>query len=225
MMSSRVHLVLGFMLSFVAPAGADTLSFQQGDGGAYSETAATFVVSDIATNHGGEPTLLVHTFDGYITSVSLVRFADMIGSNAGQVPAGSTVSSAMLQMTGWVPVGNPMTSVHQAYHTWDEYSVHGGNWSVYDDTNYGPSVGWLPGAEAGEAVSCDVTSIVQNWANGVENWGFYIQRPLSEGLYDTRYHSDDASTPAYRPKLTVNFTPPSVAVESTTWGRVKALYR
>jgi hypothetical protein len=30
---------------------------------------------------------------------------------------------------------------------------------------------------------------------------------------------------AQRPKLTVEFTPPLVGVESTTWGRVKALYR
>jgi len=58
----------------------------------------------------------------------------------------------------------------------------------------------------------DVTAAVQAWANGAPNYGLYIRYGYDGGRYPdraARFDSDDATTFANRPLLTVTCTVPS----------------
>lgn len=216
-----ILLLVPSILIVTQQSNADTLSFQEGDGGAYSSTAATFITYEGATVWGSHFILEVLTHD----EQTLIRFPDIIGGNPGQIPPGSTIVSATLSLTKYIAVFETAASnIHKMLVPWDENAgvpLPGPLW--------GPFLGQLPDVELGEITSGDVTAPVQDWADGEANWGIMLrletpQMP-EEGFHRCQYFSDDAAELVRRPKLTVEFTPPVVAVESTTWGRVKTLYR
>jgi hypothetical protein len=219
-------LVLVALLSVASSSRADeTVSFQEGDGGAYSATHAT-TISDNGINLGSNSFLSVTTF----SSQALLRFPDMIGTNPGQVPPGATIISATLTMTlSQAPSEFASNDIREAYYSWNEYTVTGASYYANAAPQYGPIVGTLPVNGPGLPTSGDATAIVQHWSDGQPNNGILLHRrdPLNieEGFYITQYSSDDASTVTVRPKMTVVFTRSPVAVEPSTWGRVKALYR
>jgi hypothetical protein len=216
-------------LLFIALASrisaADTLTFQQGDGGAYSTTDATFINDTAAVNHGSDVLLAAVVFDMVQQVHAMIRFPDIVGNNAGQIPPGSSIISATLTMT--VYNSNPpasATDIQEILADWGENTIDGVAWNALPDPKLGPIIGTLPEGTSGDTPSGDVTSAVQDWASGAANRGVMISQPLVFGFYVSQYHSDDAAVPSMRPKLTVEFSSP-VAVEPTTWGRVKALYR
>jgi hypothetical protein len=216
-------LVLVALFLVVNSARATTLGFQQGDGGSYSETYSTQINPTTAVNFGGGATLNVVAVDFEIFAMSFVRFPDIIGNNPGQIPPGSTVSAATFSVT-FSNNGTANASVHRVLKAWDEYTLTGSNWTDVAGTDYGVSLGTIAIGSAGTSGSVDVTGLVQAWANGDANWGVML-RPVLASTAQSTFHSDDAAGSANRPKLTVEFTPPLVAVEPSTWGRVKALYR
>ena len=56
----------------------------------------------------------------------------------------------------------------------------------------------------------DVTSVMQLWADGADNYGLYIRQLDSNGAW---IHADDAATLSNRPLLTVDFSaPPTAAI-------------
>jgi hypothetical protein len=221
MSSLRVPLVLAALLLIAATASADTLSFQQGDGGAYSTTDATSL-NRTSNNYGSE--LGIGAQLGGTDSIeSLLRFPDIIGSHTGQILPGSTIISASLQMTMIdAPLSPVPTDIHEVFAAWDENTVTGNSFYAQPGTLYGPKVGTMPVSVPLGQVSADVTSLVQGWAAGATNFGLMFRLSVP-GL--TIYYSDDAPELGWRPRLTVEFTPPIVAVEQTTWGKVKSLYR
>ncbi len=203
---------------------AETVSFQEGDGGAYSATHATTISS--GPNQGTVVVVSIVTF----TAQALIQFPDMIGTNPGQVPPGATIVSATLTMTlSQAPNEFASNDIREAYYSWDEYTVTGASYYANAAPQYGPIAGTLPVNGPGLPTSGDATSIVQHWADGQPNNGILLHRrdPLNieEGTYITQYSSDDAASIAVRPKMTVVFTRSAVAVEPSTWGQIKALYR
>jgi len=229
MRSCSILVSLGKGLLMVAAlvhagaAAADTLTFQEGDGGLYSATAATRIDLASPANHGSEPTIYASSISG-VTTVSFVRFSDIIGNNVGQIPPASFVSSAVLELTRYAG-SNVVTTVHQVYTAWDEYTVTGTNWPDVAGTDYSASVGTIP-TGIGGTVSVDITWAVQTWALTLPNRGVLL-RPAALGTYLFAYfYSDDMIDPVMRPRLTVEFTPPApVTVTPTTWGRIKSLYQ
>src|SRR5678815_6127081 len=91
-LSPLVLVALFFVTS--SSRAAETVSFQEGDGGAYSSTHAT-TIADNGINLGTGTVVSVVTF----SSQALIRFPDMVGTNPGQVPPGATIVSATLTMT------------------------------------------------------------------------------------------------------------------------------
>lgn len=215
------------MLSVAVSAAAETLSFQQGDGGAYSETAATTLTDERHIGHGGNFILSVVMFDLVQTSQSFIRFPDIIGNAPGQIPPGSTITFAVLDLTIYNgPTPPAATSdIHEMYVAWDEYAPDGTILNLIPGTTYGPSIGTVPTGDPFTVVPGEITSIVQHWVDGDPNWGVMLRIPNLFAFLVAQYYSDDATLPITRPKLTVEFTPPPVPAESTTWGSVKALYR
>lgn len=225
MNSSPVLFSALSVITFTTVALADRLIFQEGDGGAYSSSASTTITE--GPNLGSSIVLTVVTGD----VETLIRFPDILGINPGQIPPGSTIHAASLSVTMYLQQailgGNP--EVHRVYVPWDEYTVTGTSFHALPEPQFGPSVAQIRGDDPLVEVSASVTATVQEWAQGEPNWGFILQIPppstIEEGFTGVQYFSDDATTAMYRPRLTVEFTPAKVAVESTTWGRVKALYQ
>lgn len=217
MMSNRAPVILASMLLIATTASAGTLSFQQGDGGAYSSTDGVSI--DMTTRNWGSE-VSIGAQSTFIQS--LLRFPDIIGGNIGQIPPGATITYASLTLTMVdVPIPMVLVDMHEVYVTWDENTVTGNSFYAQPGTLYGPKIGTMPVGDPFAQVLADVTSLVQSWVNG-PNFGLML-RLAGDGL--AIYYSDDVAMQAYRPKLTVEFTTPPVATESTTWGRVKALYR
>ena len=222
-MACRGWIAGAFFIATLGSTGAgraDVLTFQHGDGGGYSGTLGTTIGPEAAANFGVHFLLTIRTY--YYQS--LVCFPDIIGENPGQIPPGSTINSATLSVTMYdVRENSGDNSIHEVYVPWDENTV-GLEFYAGAGTLYGPAVGTVPVTDPLEVTSGDMTAIVQHWADGAANHGIMLRTPdAEEDDRITRYYSDDAQTPSDRPKLTVDFTPPLVAVEQSTWGRVKAL--
>src|SRR6185436_16449172 len=95
MTTTRFVLFTTLLVVFTSTiAAADTLTFQQGDGGAYSATDATFIYNTAAVNHGSDVLLTAVVFDMVQQVHTLIRFPNIVGSNPGQVPAGASITSA-----------------------------------------------------------------------------------------------------------------------------------
>ena len=142
------------------------------------------------------PRLTVQTLEDDIAH-SLVRFEDLIGSGASQIPPGSTILSAVLSYettnTGEAAELRPMLS------PWNE-SLY---WSNFQGLSYGGSIAIAPGGSGRQSV--DVTSSVQSYANGSPNHGWVFFGVGSDGV---EFHSNESSVPGSRPRLEVSFTEP-----------------
>jgi hypothetical protein len=204
-----------------------TLTFQDGDGGAYSSTqAATIVEVFGATPNGLNGTIAVGVagsiYDFSPGYAAFVRFPDIIGNSPGQIPPGSTIGSAALQLvrlaSSTVTYSIPLRSVLSA---WDEYTVTGQNMPSVSESY----ISSIAAGGAGAAIA-DITSTVQTWASGAPNWGVKLSHGFSATKWSEIFESDDATNVEDRPLLSVTFTPPTTSpVAPTTWGKVKALYR
>ncbi len=153
---------------------------------------------------------------------SLLRF------DLGQLPAGSTLSSANLHLTVTNTYGgNPNSesmNVHRLTQAWTEGGV---TWNRYDGSNlwaagggdYDATVRASSTANAGigQAVTWDVTTLAQEWAAGTHaNHGLIvINSGNTNGLH---FASKESGNQGYRPILAASITTPSAPpVGSWTW--------
>lgn len=170
----------------------------------------------------------------HILTQGLVGFFDVIGAAAGQIPAGATINSATLTMksssaansgggTGKVEAHKMLKSWNQSEATWTNLK----NGSPFGSGTFTAATG-NPVAFGGGAVAVDftatvldsqtvsdgnsvptvwnVTSAVQNWANGDTNAGFYLLYKNNNAI---ELYSDNATTQSDRPLLTVDYTDPN----------------
>jgi hypothetical protein len=188
--------------SLAVGGASSTLSFQKGDGGAYSETDDAFIVSSRPTkNFGGDSKLRVDAKDcvdrGGICR-TLLMFPNFIGPNAGQVPSGSSIVSATLLLTVTDPGG--LQELLRVTERWNESGV---TWNAFAvPGSPGTTGAAISFASPKGKVTVDITAIVQAWVNGEANLGILI-RTASTDL--TVFGSSESGT---RPKLTVTFGPP-----------------
>ncbi len=191
------------------------MTFQDG-AGAYTGTSDTF----IDTALGSQATVAIIVVDSSPVEQILIRFDGIVGSGAGQIPQGSTISSATLTLR----VGggtndqsaNPV-NFHRLLHPWIDTDV----WAAYGVPPWNATAGIQ--ADGVDAVSTaeatatmttastaypvSVTGSVQAWAtNPTSNYGWVILPTGTDGL---RLESSDSTTLSYRPVLSVTFTPPS----------------
>ncbi len=179
------------------------LSFSKGDGGSFSETDDAYIDSGAnMTNNGGDPELRV---DGECSSApfvckTLIKFPSIIGPNPGQIPLGSVIVNASLELTV-NDTGSP-EDVSQLTEAWIESDV---TWNGFAEpgfpANLGSEVTILPSSLG--PLSIDLTTIVQRWADGWENQGILL---ASTGTGGVIYSSSEAA--AGRPILQVEFFPP-----------------
>src|SRR5438552_1065853 len=185
------------------PSGPATLTFQKGDGGAYSETDDTYILGGTPdSNFGTGLALFVDASGCKVTPATvckaLIRFPNVIGSNAGQVKPGSVVVSAILQIEITNPGGTQF--LYQMTEGWTE---SGATWNGFATPGSPGTKGTgLSFAAPLGVIKLDITAIVQNWVNGDANYGLLIWSNSADGV---DYRSSESTNP---PKLTVTFRSP-----------------
>ena len=211
--------VLSLLTLTATQVSAETLMFRQGDSGAYSSTQGAYVTLMTQTGNGSSTIIRVSSMFDFPLTLGFLRFPNIIGNDAGQIPPGSTIESASLELTR---SNNSDQVAYLALVTepWEEGTINGGS---YPGVSGG--AGSVPAGAGGSHDVADITGAVQAWASGTPNWGLRIMAMSpSQTTSDQSFYSDDATILSTRPLLTVTFTAPPTATSHSTWGVVKVLY-
>jgi hypothetical protein len=194
-----------------------TATFQQGVGG-YTGTQDTFVHQNFPTTIEGSVVSWKWDTEDPVgfQAFGLIRFDGIFGSNAGQIPAGSTITSATLSLVGFNATAAPAGTINEVAVDWQAASVmwdtFGGDAGVQsDEFRASPSFAapLMTGATAGTPVGAviDVTASLQSWSgNPALNFGWVFRPNSNDGA---EVYSADQTTVGQRPLLTVTYDPPS----------------
>ena len=198
-------------VEYVTDPVPEIASFQQGAGG-YTGTVDTYLESnDVAADNSTVGTLIV---DLSPVNHVLMRFDDIFGPGPGQVPSGSVIQSAELEInvTNESDTG---ASLHRMLQPWNDVD----NWNTWTNGIQADGVEAEVAAESsspGSAVkksSIDVTADLQAWSNGVANHGWAWLQSVDNSW---RFDSAEGGTP---PVLTVKYfvpvTDPTINVSGT----------
>jgi len=186
-----------------------TATFRQGAGG-YTGATDTYVDSAFPDTANGSATILVA--DGSPASQGLIRFDNLFGGAAGQVPLGAAILSAKLSiMTG--TAANDQTTNSMSLH---QMTVPFSSTSTWNSLNGGVS----PGTEAvsaaefallpnvlGDYAIFDVTDSITAFAAAAAagqniNYGWLINPSGTDGW---RFRSSEYATVGDRPILSITY--------------------
>jgi hypothetical protein len=258
-----MRIILSAIILALVPAtsllayDATTVTFQNG-ANSYSD-GQDMRISMTATRDGTNGNSVGnYTIDGWRTDdpetpeiegdspdeQSLMRFANIFGAGAGQIPLGATILGATLTNktfdTGTTPVSPGPWGVArllQPFTTATRYadfpSSNGnpllpsrGAW--FEDGYATRPVGAFGGLSAalggptgtrvlGGVTDADVGPLVQSWSNGAPNHGFVIQAGWTGQTDGWGFFTNGAATVANRPKLSVTYTTDPIGI--TTFQR------
>ena len=193
------------LVEYVTSPVPSVASFQQDPGG-YSGTVDTFLeANEVDADNSAATTLIV---DYSPPNQVLLRFEDVLGSGPGQVPEGSVIQSAELEInvTDESIVG---ASLYRMLQPWNDVD----NWDTWTDgiQTDGTEAEMVaesssPGSAAGKASSIDVTADLQAWSDdpdGNHGWAW-----LQDQNASWQFDSAEGGTP---PILTIKYFPPDVA--------------
>ncbi|MCS7466604.1 choice-of-anchor I family protein [Stieleria sp. ICT_E10.1] len=193
------------------PAGANVVSFREGVNG-YSSTVDTEIDSATADDDlSSAETLFIDS----PTSRALIRFDDIIGDLAGQVPAGSRIITARLRTASSTSNAQgdgarffPMLT------SWDDTDTFNslvdgvnidGVEAASEYTAFAGNASLNPNVQGGFH-DWDVTSDVQAWVNGdLTNFGWLFE-PWEGGTDGWGVQSSEAANEIERPRLEIVFT-------------------
>jgi hypothetical protein len=163
---------------------------------------------------GSDSSISVDLDNDGLQSQALIRFDDIIGKGPGQVPPGSTVTSAVLTLHG-NDAGDGKIYVHRALADWDASSI------TWDTAKLGVNTEGGIQADDKEATApfasfasdrtgsfeIDVLPAVKLWVAGAaKNDGLVFTSDSTNGWdFDT----SEAQAVDRRPMLTITFTPPA----------------
>lgn len=218
-----VGVAMLFMLAGSTHAQTFTNTYQQGDGGLYSTTDATYIQGQpgglTGSNFGGATTMILETDvpSGETITRPMIRFPDIFGDAPGQIPLGAKINSATLTVTtggGQFDASNNPTSIFQVLTDWDEGGVSGVTWDSFNSggiagVDYdGTALDALAPSALNSPFEFDVTAAIADMSAGSPNLGFLL---ISSGGDQAVLLSDDSGNAAGRPLLTVNYSVPEPA--------------
>ncbi len=179
------------------------LKFQQGVA-SYTGTADTFLQEGSATANNGSATELNADLDDPVGSFkdvqALILFDNLFGAGAGQIPLGSTIVSATLDLE--VTNEGSAISLYRMLQTWSESSTWNSLSSGVqtNDVEAESSPDATTGSVPIGVLSIDVTASVEAWAAATaSNFGWVV---LSTGFNGVDFYSSEGTTP---PVLTVEY--------------------
>lgn len=206
-------LVAGIAVILPTVGLAATVTFQQGVGG-YSGNVDTYVSqTDPGTAFGTAVNVLVD--NAAPIAHGLIRFDNIFGPGAGQVPVGATINSATLTVRTFND--GDTVRFHRMLKPWTPSDT----WNSLVNGLSADNVEALSTIDASftgavpvpRVDAINLTAAVQSWADGsVTNNGWAVLPTAGNGW---QIDSADATTAANRPLLTINFTPPGVTVPIT----------
>ncbi|MCJ7780296.1 MAG: DNRLRE domain-containing protein, partial [Acidimicrobiia bacterium] len=184
-------------------AEAASTVFQSGLNG-YTGTVDTFLdEANPTTSHGTDTLISVGLSD---VQQGLIRFDGIFGSGAGQIPLGSTITSASLSIEVTDPGGGSV-SVHSMKQAWPEAST-------WDSTGAGiqpddveaaatPDLVFPDTGLSGGVTISGLEGALQAWSDGAPNYGWVLYHDSTDGW---GFRSSDASPLSERPSLIVTYT-------------------
>jgi len=213
---------LGILIGALPGLGSATvLTFSNGYGGAgYQGAQDTELEQAHPThNHGSSSNLTIdgddHSGDLDDTN-ALLKFDNIFGTGPGQIPFGSTINSARLELN--IHSRGDDLNMLMMLVGWDESSA---TWDslgngIQADNSEAEFLRLLTGLNDsskvwdGATYTIDVTSDLQLWSNGKSNYGWGFTPTGNNGVdFHTSNHSNDDHS---RPTLVVNVPEPASIV-------------
>ena len=207
----RLHVVW-------VPAGTQMASFQQG----VNDYTNAYDTSIRQNAPDADRSAVAALFSDWAVSGTsdneqvLMRFDDIIGSAAGQIPSGATVSAAVLDLTG--DVGNAPGHGGQFYALLQPWQDTNSTWNFWGGGIQpdGVKAATTPTAAVGNASlfplvqatvnAVDLTADVKAWVSGTRtNYGWVVL-PWTGGSDGWGFSSAEATNPGSRPQLRVYYT-------------------
>lgn len=181
-------------------------NFQQGavnNGVTYSGAVDTMLQQALPTaNNGAAATLSLSNANSPNNSQALLRFDNIFGAGAGQIPTNARIVSAWVHLT--VTTGGHMPSFHRMLQSWsaaDTWNSKVGGVSrdgvEAENTPLAPDSYQDTGTFRFLA-----TNDVKSWQSGTPNYGWLIENMRELVL---SFSSSDNATQANRPKLVVTY--------------------
>ena len=222
--AARSALVRPITGVFPGDAPVLTAQFQQGLNG-YAACADTTLRADApAADLSATATLTVDLdTTGGQPAQGLVRFANLFGAAAGQVPANATILSAKLILStgsGANDISATLTGAHRMLAAWsatDTWNSLNAGISA-DGTEAASTASFTQVPALGSApVIFDVTGDVAAWLAGAVNRGWAL---LAQGTDGWVSASSEGATASQRPMLEIAYTVP-VAAGYPAWQLAK----
>src|SRR5438094_1571860 len=144
-----------------------SLTFRRGDGTAFGETDDLYIYSGATTtNYGTALKLFVDGLDCIAAGTvckTLIKFPSIVGPNPGQIPAGSRIVNASLDMM--IRNKGQTQDAYQITEAWDEASASWNSFAIHGvPGNRGKEFTFTPNHLGRFSVT--IISIAQRWANG-----------------------------------------------------------
>lgn len=206
--------------TLIVETAAGTFSFTQGVNG-YTGLRDTEIRSDWEDdqepiwNFGSAPTILLDFNSDTDFKAALIQFDDIFGTDAGQIPPGTQVTSAILRIT-CVNAGDPIY-VEELLKPFDENTVTYENWvedGVFPqvEVEIGDVVAEISsGTIAHSYVEIDVTTSLQKWtADPSKNLGWFLEITASDGF--VFMSKDSAPIAEFAPTLIVTYRTEAVGL-------------
>jgi hypothetical protein len=181
------------------PTGT-SVQFQQGSGG-YAGVIDTFLYEgQPRANRANQKTLTVDSEERRGEMQALVRFTDIFGDDAGQIPLGATILSATLELQ--TTTAGDGATLHRMLQPWSDSDT----WDSLQNGIQADGVEALAQADletgfiTAGTTRLDVTTSLQAWADGQVNFGWAF---LPLGPDGWSFDSAEGTTP---PKLVVEYS-------------------
>ncbi|UCE58163.1 MAG: DNRLRE domain-containing protein [Phycisphaerales bacterium] len=186
-------------------AGPTTLTFRDGVG-SYDGTHDTFLREAAPDSINGSMDNWEWDLEDPAPNqnVGLIRFDDIIGTGAGQIPEGADITSATLTLVAFDPSEVPAGDVNECLVSWDQATATWNNFGGEAGVQADEIGGFAASApiNSGTAV-IDVTANMQAWAaNPAANLGWVFLPHSYNGL---QIRSSEYAAINERPLLTVDF--------------------
>ncbi len=170
-------------------------------------------------NFGTETGMSVDQQDVGGVRQGLVRFDNIFGNGANQIPVGSTITSAKFVVECFndsnaamqMSIYRMLVSWDEASATWNSFGSVGGVQASQGESTELPPDGILFDSTTGPNKEFDVTRSLRYWSAGAPNNGWLLESAATNG-WD--FNTSEASA-ANRPKLVVDYVPP--VADSQQW--------